>query len=326
MTAQLIDAIAGSQAWAERYDRALEDVFQVQEELTRAIVGALVPQIDLAETSRSLRTRPANVEIGELIYQGFAQMGDGYKKADGALLDAAIESARKALALDPANSYPWAIICATLNVRLLLGQAMHVEQVRSDAFAAGTKAIELDPQNNTAFTIRGTFQCHNGRFGAGLQDMRHAHALNPNDALTLYQLGFMEALNGDASCGAELIRQAIRLSPKDFWRPVMHQCLSFAFFLERQYFEGVKAALVATNEAPSMASAYVSLALNYVGLADISRARETVDKVHQINPTLIDLRLKTGWPCQRAEDAERLMVFLRVAAGHGSPCAADGVR
>ena len=103
-----------------------------------------------------------------------------------------------------------------MSARLFLGQAKDVEQVRSEAFAAGTKAIEADPLNGNAFCIRGMYQCNERKFVAGLRDLRRAHALNPNDAIAPFRLGYAEAMNGDASRGVELIRQAMRLSPKDF--------------------------------------------------------------------------------------------------------------
>lgn len=66
VTGQLVDALDGSHVWAERYDRMLEDVFAVQEELTQSIVGALVPQLDSAEFSRHMRLRPGNLAAHEL--------------------------------------------------------------------------------------------------------------------------------------------------------------------------------------------------------------------------------------------------------------------
>ena len=66
VSAQLIDSIAGSHIWAEKYDRVLEDVFAVQEELTQSIVKAIAPRIDQAELIHAIRKRPENLNAYEI--------------------------------------------------------------------------------------------------------------------------------------------------------------------------------------------------------------------------------------------------------------------
>ena len=326
VTGQLVDALAGSHVWAERYDRMLEDVFAVQEELTQAIVGALVPQLDHAELSRHMRLRPGNLAAHELAVRALAEARESHRKTDGPLCDAAIETARRALALDPRSCVAWTAICFALSQHLHYGRAKDVEQARSEALIAGTKAIEADPLNHGAWAVRGMHQCNNGRFEAGLQDLFRAYALNPNAALTLCSLGYFQALDGDAASGIEKIKRAIRLSPKDFAHAAMHKDLALACVMGRRYAEGVEPALVATNEAPSMAPAHATLALIYVGLGEIAKARQTVDRLRQIAPSHLDVRLERGWACQRGEDAKRLLTFIRVAAGLEDPGAAEALR
>ena len=322
VTGQLIDAAGGSHVWAETYDRELQDVFEVQEDLTRSIVAALVPQMESAEFSRHTMARPASLAAHELAYRAFAESIEGYNRSNGPMCDAAIETARKAIALDRNCSQAWAVICFALTQHLLFGRASDIEQVRSEAFAAGTRAIEADPLNHGAFTTRGIFQCNNGRLAAGLQDLQRACALNPNDATALFCLGYFQAMNGDAENGIDSIQKAIRLSPRDVWRPAMHQNLAFACAVGKRYAEGVQAALVACNEAPSMAPGLTMLAVNHVGLGNIPTARAAIDELRKISHEHLDLRLKTGWGCRLPEDAQRLTNFLRTAAGVGEPGAA----
>ena len=88
VTGQLVDALTGSHIWAERYDRVLEDVFAVQEEVTQAIVAAIAPQIESTEQSKAARRRPGNLtayEIGLLAWT-HAWQGSARAVADPTLL------------------------------------------------------------------------------------------------------------------------------------------------------------------------------------------------------------------------------------------------
>ena len=101
VTGQLIDTLTGNHIWAERYDRVLEDIFAVQEEITRAIVAAIAPQIEATEQLKATRQRPSNLSAYEIAIQAWAHALDGQDKADRTLLDQSIREAKEALAIDP---------------------------------------------------------------------------------------------------------------------------------------------------------------------------------------------------------------------------------
>jgi tetratricopeptide (TPR) repeat protein len=273
-----------------------------------------------------MRLRPGNLAAHELAVRAHSQARESHRRTDGVLCDAALESADKALALDPHSCSAWIAKCFALFQHLHYGRAKDVEQTRAEALMAGTRAIEADPLNHSAWAVRGLFQCNHGRFDAGLQDLLRAHALNPNAAQTLCMLGYFQALDGDAASGIDKIRKAIRLTPKDPAHAAMHKDLALACVMGRRYDEGIEPALVATNEAPSMAPAHATLALVQVGLGDIEKARQTTDRLRRIAPSHLDMRLQKGWACQREEDAKRLLTFIRVAAGLEDPGVAEALR
>jgi len=101
MTGQLTDTLTGNHIWAERYDRVVEDIFTVQEELTRAIVAAIEPQIEATEQLKVTRRRPSNLSAYEIAIQARAHSWDGVDMPDRTLLDQAIRKAKEALAIDP---------------------------------------------------------------------------------------------------------------------------------------------------------------------------------------------------------------------------------
>jgi adenylate cyclase len=101
VTAQLIDAATGNHLWAERYDRTLEDVFAVQEEVTRSIVAALEPQVELAEVAHARRASP-NDDSVRLAWRAQGLFYDAMNKGQPSLMLAAIATAQQAIAADPA--------------------------------------------------------------------------------------------------------------------------------------------------------------------------------------------------------------------------------
>ena len=119
--AELVDAATGAQIWAERYDRVLEDIFAVQEELTRSIVRAIAPQIVDAETAKVARRWPENLSAYEVAVQASAKTFDAWVKSDRVLRDAAIADARQALAIDPGSVIALA--------SLAFGQWQHIAYV-----------------------------------------------------------------------------------------------------------------------------------------------------------------------------------------------------
>src|SRR5260370_17518584 len=85
VTGQLIDTFIGNHIWAERYDRVLEDIFAVQEEVTRAIVAAIAPQIETTEQSKAARRRPDNLSAYEIGLLARAHAWQGHDTADRAI-------------------------------------------------------------------------------------------------------------------------------------------------------------------------------------------------------------------------------------------------
>jgi hypothetical protein len=96
VTGQLIDTLTGNHIWAERYDRVLEDIFAVQEEVTQTIVAAIAPQIEATEQSKAARRRPDNLSAYEIGLLARAHAWQGHDTGDRALLDQAIREATRA--------------------------------------------------------------------------------------------------------------------------------------------------------------------------------------------------------------------------------------
>ena len=103
ITAQLLDTETGSHIWAEKFDRDLEDIFELQEEITRNVVGSIAPQIEMAELERSRKLSGANLSAYELSLKAQAFLYDGLRAGDSKTFDRAVAAADAALELDSRN-------------------------------------------------------------------------------------------------------------------------------------------------------------------------------------------------------------------------------
>lgn len=336
VTGQLIDALTGNHIWAEKYDRVLEDIFGVQEEVTRAIVRAIAPQIESVERSRAVRRRPANLSAYEFAVRAWANAMLAFFGMDTSLRSQSIREAKEALAIDPESTLALNAIAFAQHQNVLFRTTPHLEIAWSEGMLAAQRAIELDPSDSRGYASKGMLLCFPphppgtpgqiDRNDEALSDLQRAHELNPNDVFVLQLLGFCEAAIGLLPEAIGRLTQALRNSPRGPWSPNTASLLSTAYFFAKDYVNGSQWALRALNESPNLYSAQTNLAANYVGLGELDKAKTALEAARRIAPEFIESRLNGSFYSGRPEDRKRHHVFLRIAAGLEDPSAADALR
>jgi len=326
LTGQLIDAQTGSHIWAERYDRQLDDVFMVQEELTRSIVRAIAPHISNAEHAKVRRRRPGSLGAYEIAVRAHAKALDAWVRSDRALCDEAISEARAALAIDPDSTLALHALSFAQVQHLGRGTAADRQVAWRDGMAAVERCIAIDGADGAAHTRMGVLLIRapgGSRFGEALDCVQRGFDLNPNDVQSLLAVAFVETLAGNPEHAIDLLKQVLRISPRDPARPNIHQQLSLASFTAKQYADGVAYALRGINEAPRLTPLYVFLATSYVGLDQIEEARAAMATARQLGPEFVERHLSGNI---NGRDTERARIFARIAAGLEAPSAADALR
>ena len=329
VTGQLIDTFTGNHIWAERYDRVLEDVFAVQEEVTEAIVTAIAPQIESTEQWKADRRRPENLTAYELALRGWAHASEGNDKADRTLVDQSIREAKEALAIDPRSVLALnALACAHGNA-LHLQMAVDRQHALREAMSAAARAIELDGSNSLGYALRA--MCvysagHADRYSAALADARRAHELNPNDTIARQMLGQLETVAGEPTRAIEHLKQVLRLNPRQPRPHITYNMLAHASFGGEQYVEGMGWASRALNERPEYPPPHLYLAICLVGMGEIDRAKAAFTAGQRLSPEFFRTRLRGTPAYARPEDRKRADRFLRIAAGLEDPSTADAVR
>jgi TolB-like protein len=326
VTAQLIDAHSGGQVWAEVFDRDLVGHFDTQARVSQAIVTCLAPQIDRAEAERIRTAAPDDLTAHGIALRGWSLVSAGDMAYDPAPRDKAVELARQALDLDPTSGLAWRVLAWVAWWNVYHATTPSVPDTLGEGIDAATKAIASDPTDHHARRLRALLHFMNQDARAGLPELRQAHEMNPNCAVTLAWLGLYEGFHGDAERGVPLAEAALRRSPRDPSRGSLLAALGFAQFAVRNYDAATQAAEAALAEAAGSATPLILGAIAWVGAGRIDLAAAAFARVAEIAPSLVEARLAGRWLSSNPDYLARADMFFRIAAGLAPPEAADSLR
>ena len=326
VAAQLIDAANGGHVWAETFDRDMAEHFETQAQVARAIVACLTPQIDRAEAERIRVVAPGDMTSHGLAQRGWALISSGEMAYDSGPRDQAAALARQALARDPASGLASRVLAWVAWWHVYHGTTGSVPATLAEGIDAATAAIAADPYDHHARRLRALLRLMNQDAGTGLPELRLAHEMNPNCAVTLAWLGLYEAINGNPDKGVPLTQAALRRSPRDPARGSMLCATGFAQFAARDYEAAVEASDAALTEAPHSATPLVLGAIALVGAGRIDRACASFHKLQQAAPRLVEARLAGRWLTSDPDYLSRAHLFFRISAGLAAPQSAEGLR
>jgi TolB-like protein/DNA-binding SARP family transcriptional activator/lipoprotein NlpI len=176
LTAQLLDVETGKHAWAERYDRELEDIFAIQDELVHAIVATLAGRLETADTERSLRKPPESL----VAYDYYLRALQFDRRYDAESVLEGRKVLEKAVALDPTFAKAHALLAIFV---VYSGWFESGDQHAHDdeALVIARKAIELDPDDGYCYSKLAIVHLHRGEFKQAQHSFQKALDLNPND-------------------------------------------------------------------------------------------------------------------------------------------------
>jgi adenylate cyclase len=307
VVAQLVDAETSNHIWAERYDRDLADVFVVQDEITNAVVYAILPAISHAEQQRAIRKAPENLNAWEAYQRGLWHMA----KHTPADLQRGQHFFRRASELDPLFAAPHAMLALSNTMFVPLGSNHEV------AAAAAKKAIELDPDDATALFVMAWMPHYYGQHEAALQLADRAISINPNDFGAYLARGRALALGGRPAEAKEPLLTALRLSPRDPLRVYALNTLLFAHYLSGNYVEAVRLGQSAVREYPDYPNPHRWLAASLGQLNRTDEAREALRQAIATLPAWFEFIVHQRQPWYRPEDYEHLLDGLRKAGWQG---------
>jgi adenylate cyclase len=317
VNAQLVDAVTGNHLWAENFDRTLEDVFAVQQDVTRGIVAAVAPEMELAEMAQARRARPNDTAV-ELTWRAQGLLNEGVRQGSSALVLEAIGTVRQAITADPAS-------LTAYNV-LAWGQwSCHLYRWGPDpanALGAMWSAVEhmlaIDALDHRTLTNCGMVRVIQGEHERGLADLRRALEVNPNCSLSLMWLALCEAMTGQGEAARAHATLSLRLNPRDFWIGVPHLALAMVSFAARDYAEAARWAELAIQSEPAVPFRRAIMIACCARTGDLERAARERVVLDGFAPNFMASLFRGEIQVfRRSEDIENLLDGLRLAGVSG---------
>jgi len=280
VTGRLIDTATGHHVWAERYDRVLEDLFAIQDELADGIVAALEAAVGLAETERAHLKHPDNLDAWDSFQRGMWHL-QRFRRED---LEAAVPLFLRAMELDPSMGGPHSGIAA---VRLCEAWFLWTATPREALGEARTRALTAlaaDPLDAAAYAVLGYVLGRTGRHDDALAMCRSCIEHNPSYAGGYAALATTHLFRGEPELGIQAIETAIRISPNDSMLQNHLSLLSLGHYLARSYEKAAEVAKLTVLRDPYFPSGWRCLANALGQLGSIKDASAALEQCLTLLP------------------------------------------
>jgi TolB-like protein len=309
ITAQLVDAATGNHVWAERYDRELEDIFAVQDEITQNIAAAIGPELVSAEIQRARRKNPSSLDAWDCTMRAtwhFARV----TRED---MEEARRLALRAIELDPGAGPAFSVLAITHVRDAVNGWSESPPQSILEAYEAARKAVALDDRDANAHRALGLANLFLRRFEDAFSSLETAIDLDPNNAAAHGALAGVLALAGRRDEAVERVATAMRLSPRDPFKYLWLLWRGKAEFAAEHHDEAAEWARKSLQINPDFPGGHRLLASIYGQTGRIDEARAALDQYLRLVPGQTVETLRTQVPFKRPEDMERYLDGLRKA-------------
>jgi TolB-like protein/class 3 adenylate cyclase len=310
ITAQLVDAAIGSHLWADHFDGALEDIFDLQDRVTASVVGAIAPKLEQAEIERAKRKPTESLDAYDYYLRGMAS----FHKATMEANDAALRLFYRAIELDPdfASAHGMAAWCYAW--RKMNGWETNRAQANTETACLAHRAAALGTDDAVALCAGGFALGYiTGDLDDGGAMTDQALVLNPNLATAWLLSGYLKALLGEHEMAIEHLARAMRLSPLDPEVFVAHLGLAAAHLFDGRYDEASSWAEKASRQRPNAAGAARVAAASHALAGRLEQAQKAMARLRQIDPALRISNLRDVLTLRRPEVMARYVEGLRKA-------------
>jgi adenylate cyclase len=306
ITAQLVEGVAGSHVWAERYDRDLADIFAVQDEIAEAVTVAIAPAIADAERQRAIRRPPQSLDAWTAYQRGLWHLSK-FTADDNAVSQKFFQ---QAIDLDPnfCGGY-WGLAAARYYAAAAF-QTRSLSEALSSMAVLARQAVALDGTNPEARSWLGLALGTRGDYEGALAEIEPALIMSPNLASAHGLLGDVLVYSGRPKEGLAALEKYLRLDPRDPLRGIQLLQVAVGNYFCRDYEAAVEVARQVIRSYPDYPLPYRWLA---AGLGQLGRCDEAREALAKISPASLDMYVRNRVPWQRPEDRNHMLEGLRKA-------------
>ncbi len=288
VSAQLIDGTTGNNLWAEKYDRELADIFDVQDEITQTVVATIEPKLVAAEGVRSQRRSGEDLNAWQLVMRAMSHFGKMTSKESQTAIALLEEAVQKYPDYGPAHSL--------LAFALLVSG--HVGWIpESDVYRYSTKfvhragelarhAAELDDEDPWAHFALGNYCFIERRTEEAVPEYLKAIDLNPNFAIAYGSLGRALVFDGQSEDAVNYFQKALRMSPHDPLITVFYSGMGTAHYYAHRYDEAIEWSRKAIRERPGYTAAHRILCASLAMAGRTEDAEAAAATLRQLQPNI----------------------------------------
>jgi adenylate cyclase len=279
ITAQLIEAATGTHIWSERYDRDLTDAFEVQDEISQSVVGAIEPELGQIEQQRAVRKSPETMNAWDHYMRGMWRFHQ-FTADDSAQAERAM---RRAIELDPTFPSGHIGLARVFTQKLVFEWSQDADSDRQALYAAARRAVELDDKDAYAHYVLAWGSLLTGRLEDAVGEAQKTIDLTPNFALGYYMLGVTRVFSGRFEQASDPFQRAMRLSPRDPLTFFFDNYLALAHYHQGRYEDAAKMARMGIAIRPTHVL-YRTLAACYGRLGRLEEARLALAEMRRLMP------------------------------------------
>ncbi|MEX0276081.1 MAG: adenylate/guanylate cyclase domain-containing protein [Ruegeria sp.] len=303
ITAELIDANTERTIWGERFDRKLDDIFDILDEVTECIVAATAVMIESHERKRMVQAVPSDLQAYGSVLQGQHHIFK-YTRLDNRKAQNCYESA---LERDGGYARAAAALSRTLNLDWRYSWTEDPNSALDKALSLAQRAVELDPTDARGFGELGYVQLYRKEHDSALESYKRALALNPNDADMHSDYADALAHSGDNESAISHLQQAMRLNPYFPDQYLWH--LGGAYYNLKRYDE----VIASVNKMNNPTEGQRVLAASYAQLGDMDMAQQIADRHRVVHPNFSLSRWAKVQPDRLTDDTQHFVEGLKKA-------------
>ena len=277
-TVQLVDAVAGHQMWADRFDRKVEDLFILQDDIVRRILVELQVKLTDGEFARIMSRKTQDLDAWLLLNQGFHE-GFKFTREGMSRARELFEAARKK---DPKWERPLAGLSWTYWYEARMGWAENREEWMRKGIELAEKAVEWAPEEPGGYQMLGLLALSNRDYDRALAYREKAFALAPNDYVVVWGLGSVLYKTGEPKRAADMLTKAARQNPNH--TVAFSWSIAEAHLVAGDYEEAIETSNRAISRQPDAMMPHTFLAAAYSALGRTDEAQTEAARVLQINP------------------------------------------